>query len=75
MSDEQKKSPTRNDIVITLLTEIRDELRKLNRRNEPPKPKPRHVPPPPSPVDDPTIPKKKLQFNDAINAWEWKNEK
>src|SRR5688572_22929606 len=73
MSDEPKPT-TRNDIVIALLTEIRDELRKLNRRNEPPKPKPRHVPPPPSPVDDPG-PKRRLQFNEAINMWEWKNEK
>lgn len=74
----EAKTPTRNDIVITLLTEIRDELRRMNKRAEPAKPKPRNLPPPPNPADDPNVPqqpKRKLVFNDAIASWQWENDK
>jgi hypothetical protein len=63
-------SETRNDAVIRLLTEIRDELKKMN---NPPKPKPRNLPPPPT--ENPMETKKKLFFNEALNSWQWENDK
>jgi hypothetical protein len=53
---------------VLLLREIRDLLK-------PKKAPPRNLPPPPSPADDPTLPKKKLVFNEAINKWQWENDK
>ncbi len=71
MSETQ---PPKNEAVM-LLRAILAELQKMNKRAEPPKPKPRNLPPPPSPADDPTQPKKKLVFNEAINSWQWENDK